>query len=84
MSDDIKVCKTGRQELIKAVLSCTYTNFNSASVPSFSLWCRGVIENCRFGADGLFQLWVESVSNNLDSGLIARNTNRVLNPKRQT
>lgn len=36
--------------------------------PSFSLllslWCRGVTENFRFGASGLFQLRVESVSKN--------------------
>lgn len=38
----------------------------SCLLPS-SLWCRGVVEGFRPGAGGLFQLWVESVSDNLDS-----------------
>lgn len=36
--------------------------FQMSCASLFSLWCGGVVENSGFGANGLFQLWVESVS----------------------
>lgn len=38
--------------------------FLSLCFSVFSLWCRSVTENFRFGANGLFQLRMEPVSNN--------------------
>lgn len=47
---------------------CVHSAVASCLLPS-SLWCRGVVENFGPGTDGLFQFWLESVSNNLDSAL---------------
>lgn len=52
-------------ELSKLPFACT--QLASCLLP-ISLWCRGVVENFGPGTDGLFQLWLESVSNKLNPG----------------
>lgn len=58
---------------------CMHSALASCLLP-ISLWCRGVVENFGPGTDGLFQLWLESVSNNLDSVLNGRVLS-TLNPR---